>query len=589
MLRYIFLLFATCALHVFAVPVKPEWHSHKQPDGTMLQVMLCGDEHLHYYKTIDNVPLVRDSIGNFYYAQALGFGLTSTGVLAHNPEQRSESEMVVISQEEDVRQLRRYSPRKSMPQQTRMQRRTKTRAISDGKEKRGLVVMVSFTDRTFSSDTATVVWNNILNAENFKGYGAYGSVHDYFLDQSYGQFNLKFDLAGPVQLPKSCYYYGQNNPINNDDIDIHMDELIVTACKEIDKDINFKDYDWDGDGYVDQIFFLYAGWGEAVYGADSRLIWPHEYWLHGYKDYPFGLTLDGVIISHYACGSEMSGRELVSKSLSGIGTFCHEFSHCLGLPDFYTYTGIDIMGEWDIMSGGNYNGDGWCPPNYLSYERELCGWITPMVLDKPASIVDMKPLSDFGQAYKIVNDALDKSKDEYYLLENRQKTGWDKFVPGHGMVVLHVDYDEEAWFYNTVNDVYSHPRMTIIPANNSYLSAKASGFAYPYLANDSLTDRSYPVAKVFNANAKGKYMGKPITKIREYDGLIAFDFMGGGVDSGIEDIHTDISAWEGKAVEVYDMTGKKLYELSSFSEVCLAKGNTYILRDKKGKTIKINK
>ena len=141
------MLFATCALHVFAVPVKPEWHSHKQPDGTMLQVMLCGDEHLHYYKTIDNVPLVRDSIGNFYYAQALGFGITSTGVLAHNPEQRSESEMVVISQEEDVRQLRRYSPRKSMPQQTRMQRRTKTRAISDGKEKRGLVVMVSFSDR----------------------------------------------------------------------------------------------------------------------------------------------------------------------------------------------------------------------------------------------------------------------------------------------------------------------------------------------------------------------------------------------------------------------------------------------------------
>lgn len=589
MWRYIFLLLAVTALHVYAVPVKPEWNSHRQPDGTILQVMFCGDEHHHYYKTIDNVPLFRDTDGYFYYAKTVGFSLSSTGVLAHNPDLRSQTERLAISADVEAEHMRKYSPRYNTTRAMRHASMAKTRSLTDGNEKRGLVVMVSFSDRTFSTDTASVVWNNILNKVGYSEHGANGSVHDYFMEQSCGQFNLKFDLVGPVQLPQSRYYYGKNNPLNNDDIDINMDELIVAACKAIDDSVDFKDYDWDGDGYVDQVFFLYAGWGEAVYGANSSLIWPHEYWLSAYKDYPYGLKFDGVIIDQYACGCEMEGRENVSRQLSGLGIFCHEFSHCLGLPDFYTYTGVDILGEWDLLAMGSYNNGGWCPPNYTAYEREFCGWQQPVVLDAPVSISDMASLSDGGKTYKIVNEALSANADEYYLLENRQKKGWDKYIPGQGLLVLHVDYDENAWYTNTVNDTYSHPRMTIIPANNSYQVAKASGFAYPYLSKDSLTDNSMPAAKVYNANVDGKKMGKPITKIREYDGKIAFEFMGGDVNAGIDNLVFDMSEFANQPVTVYDVTGKLFRQADAFDASQLPSGRTYIIKNKKGKTIKINR
>lgn len=585
------------SLSLYAVPVKPEWRTHRQSDGTLLQVMMCGDEHFHYYKTLDNIPLIQGDNGDFFYADVLGFGLSSTGILAHDPDRRTAKEQAAIPSADEHKQimqknigeLRKFAPRYNALQQQGNMRQHKTRALSDGSEKRGLVIMVSFPDRKFSSDTATVVWNNILNQEGYSENGAIGSVHDYFMTQSNGLFNLKFDIVGPVQLSQSCYYYGKNNPMNNNDIDINMDELIVEACKAIDDSVDFSKYDWDGDGKVEQVFFLYAGWGEAVQGANSNLIWPHEYWLSAYYDYPQGYALDGVVIDQYACGCEMEGREDVSMKLSGLGIFCHEFSHCLGLPDFYTYTGVDILGEWDLLAMGSYNNGGWCPPNFTSYEREFCGWQQPQVLEQPVSIENMASLSDGGTTYKIVNNALSTRADEYYLLENRQKKGWDAYIPGHGLLVLHVDYDADAWNNNTVNDLYSHPRMTIIPANNVYQSSRASDFAYPYLTNDSLTDNSFPPAKVFNINSSGKKMGKPITKIREANGIIAFEFMGGDINAGIENLKNDISQWEGQHVDVFSPSGTLLFSSKAFNASGLPQGKAYIIKNKKGKAIKIIK
>lgn len=595
-----FIFFASLSL--YAVPVKPEWRTHRQSDGTLLQVMMCGDEHFHYYKTLDNIPLTQGDNGDFFYADVLGFQLSSTDILAHNPEQRTVKEQSAIPHVDELKrimqnvgELRKYAPRYNVSQLQKSMRQQKTRSLSDGSEKRGLVVLVSFPDRQFSSDTATVVWNNILNQEGYSENGAIGSVHDYFMTQSNGLFNLKFDVVGPVQLSESCYYYGKNNPMNNNDIDINMDELIVEACKAVDDSVDFSLYDWDGDGKVEQVFFLYAGWGEAVQGANSNLIWPHEYWLSAYYDYPQGYVLDGVVIDQYACGCEMDGREDVSMKLSGLGIFCHEFSHCLGLPDFYTYTGLDILGEWDLLAMGSYNNGGWCPPNYTSYEREFCGWQQPQVLEQPVSIENMASLSDGGATYKIVNNAFSTHADEYYLLENRQKTGWDAYVPGHGLLVLHVDYDADSWYQNTVNDTYSHPRMTIIPANNVYLSSKASGFAYPYLANDSLTDNSFPPAKVFNANASGKKMSKPITKIRETNGMIAFEFMGGDVNAGIGSVKYDASQWEGHHADVFSLSGARIssspHLLNSPSPHLpnSSSPQIFIIKNKKGKAIKIIK
>lgn len=588
---FLYIVFVLYGASLLAVPAKREWYAHRQPDGTILQVMLCGDERNHYYRTTDNIPLVRDADGHFCYAETVGCTLVSTGVLAHNIHERNEKEQSILPCDADVASLQFAAKPRPLIQDRTLKRLAMTRTASDGNPKKGLVVMVEFSDRSFSSDTASVVWGDILNKNGYSENGAQGSVHDYFMDQSNGAFNLTFDVVGPVKLPKSRYYYGKNNPMNSNDIDINMSELIVESCNAIDEDVDFRDYDWDNDGYVDQVFFLYAGWNEAVSGADSRLIWPHEYWLSGYSDYPLGIVVDGVKIDQYACSSELTGVEDTAPQLSGLGTFCHEFSHCLGLPDFYTYTGRELMGEWDLLSYGSYNGDGWCPPNYTSYERAFCGWQEPEVLHQPVSIAGMEALGNGGMTYKIVNDALSSSADEYYLLENRQRKGWDSCIPGSGLLIIHVDYDYDSWYNNIVNDVYSHPRMTVIPANNIYRDNVAAMHAFPYNANDSLTDMSIPAAKVYNANANGYKMGKPITNIRKYgDGLVAFDFMGGETGNtgivGVEAIQQQ--QYEGVPAIVYDVNGRMLYSTSSFSKDILPCG-AYIIRFDNGNKLKLIK
>lgn len=386
-------------------------------------------------------------------------------------------------------------------------------------EKKGLVILVEFADMPFRDGHDKALYDKILNGENFTSpMGFVGSVHDYFRDQSYGKFLLDFDIAGPVTMPKGYAYYGGNDNSAPNPNCKNIGEMLETALEAVDQDVDFSKYDWDDDGQVDQVFFLYAGRGEAS-GGDENTIWPHEWQLLG----ALGryLVLDGKIVNTYACGCEMA----TETRIDGIGTICHEFSHCLGLPDMYDtdYSGGYGMASWDVMDQGSYNGNSFIPSGYSGWERAYCGWTTPVELTSAVHVDGMKSIGEQGEVYLVRNDGC---QDEYYLLENRRRTGWDSALEGEGLLVVHVDYNSSVWASNGVNNAPDHQRCSPIPADGLFGSYNVGNDAFPFGDRNSLTNTTRPSASVFNKNTDGSYMmNKDITGItRNSDGTVSFDF-----------------------------------------------------------------
>ena len=583
-----------------AMPALKEWQTFTQSDGTTIKVMLCGDETRHYYVTEDMVPLVRAKNGDFCYAAASGFNVTSTGILAHEAPLRSIKERSAACKLEQLQATMNWKRESMNLHRTKntvktqlMAQQNRANAIAGETVKRkGLVIMVSFSDVDFSSEDAHQVWSNILSKEGYSENNANGCVSEYFRDQSNGQLDISFDLVGPYKLPKEQYYYGAayvGDSIKWDDY--NAGEMVVAACKEADKDVNFADYDWDGDGYVEQIYVLYAGTTAARTGNSQDLIWPHEWVLGGYPDYRDGLKLDGVTVWTYAVGSELLNLEskLTPLQLSGLGTFCHEFSHCLGLPDLYSTNGVggQTLGTWSVMDNGSYNNMGWNPPNYSAYEREMCGWDKVPVLNSPCSIKNMGTLDATREAYKIVNDCEDGSTNECYLLEVRAQDGWDNQTAGKGLLVYHIDYDKSLWKNNKINCDYTHPHFTLISADNSK-NVSASN-PYPYKNNDSLTNTSYPRATVYNMTVQGnKFMNKPITNIKFADNKASFDFCG-GEPTGIKSLSDtqESQMLKGQPVTIYSLSGKKVMEMEQFGGFIPLQRGTYIVKGK-DRSIKIS-
>lgn len=411
--------------------------------------------------------------------------------------------------------------------------RALTRALLSGEKKddvirvnfhghfKGLVILAEFPDKTFKETNDRQRYDDILNAPGYtSNEGFRGSVADYFRDQSAGKFELEFDVVGPYTTEKSSKFYGQNDESGSDR---HPGELVAEMCKAADKDVNFADYDWDGDGEVEEVFVVYAGKSESDTG-ESNLLYPHMWAL---EEAGVGaLNLDGVKVDIYACANELKNN----NRINGIGTFCHEFSHCMGLPDFYDifYSGGDGMGYFDLMCAGNYNGNGYCPVGYTAFEKMVCGWAEPIELsNQDVTVESLKPMSENGDTYIIYNDGY---PNEFYMIENRQKTGWDSYYPSTGLLITHIDYDQEVWEYNCPNTIVDsemaldlgvsftndHERMTMFHADNSSSTSSAKNDLYPYKQTDSLTATSKPAATLFHHNSlKKKTMQGAILDIRQ--------------------------------------------------------------------------
>lgn len=560
-------MFLSFICDIFAVPAKPGVMQYEMPDGRKINVRLVGDEFCHQYLTEDGYPLIEEK-GYLYYGDIDKSGKEiNSGILAGNVDSRSTDAWNFVNKVN----LEEFSDR-FMTKATNSPRcrnhviplnaqKLNSNRVSESAgptyeqgyglypgasfpaygSPRVLVILVEYQDTKFRNfyDPYEYFYN-MLNSEDFTDYKATGSALQYFKDNSNGVFTPQFDLYGPLTLDHDYLYYGENDRYGDD---IRAHEMIIEACRQLDDVIDFNDYDCDGDGIVDNVYVFYAGRGEAS-GGTSGTVWPHSWELSsaGIDD----LILDGVRVERYACSNELDG-----SYPDGIGTFVHEFGHVLGLPDIYQtggYVTCFTPGDWCIMDQGSYNNDSRTPPNYGAFERYALGWIKPIEYDAPMSVT--LPAIDRNECGIIRTE-----KDtEFFLFENRQKEGWDKYVPGHGMLVWHISYNSLLWEQNQVNNTPSFQCVDIVEADNILDGPTRSGDSFPGTANiTSFTPETIPALVSWG----GENLNYPITEIAEKDGLITFNVLGGSASVN------EIIDMEDKGIIYYDLHGREVKNPSS--------------------------
>ena len=534
---------AGCACGSWAIGAFPRPILMKQPDGTTLLVRIQGDENFHYVTTVDGFLLQKDKKGYFCYVD---YDLkTGKRVLtrqrAHNAAERTTAEKQVIAkltaaQTMNADFLKRNKIVRKAPATTLDRRIVAPRRVmgknATVKESQYLVIMVNFADSTFRHTNSD--FDRWLNEPGYSVNGGTGSVKDYYRDNSMGQFIPNFQVVGPYTLSKPTSYYGAN--YGDSGTDTNPRDMVSEALEMVRKDhpeLDFSQFDNDGDGEMDNCYIIYAGYSEAS-TANANDIWPHS-WNMG-TDKP---EYDGIKVNNYSCSAELVGMpgSPVVPSMDGIGTFTHEFGHVLGLKDMYDTDSYDNgmgldPGDYSLYASGSYNNDSRTPPYLMAFERMQMGWMR-----EGEDILELKNPEDVtldGLAQnkaRFINAQPDRAPGtgmEWFILENRQQTGWDKYIPAHGLIITHYDYTQEMqdkwWSINGPNNSAQHRCLYIVPADGIDDSNSRNGDTYPgKTANTSFTDTSNPVAIGWNNNP----LGVPVTNINEGNGKVYFQVSGG--------------------------------------------------------------
>ena len=513
----------TLALNAGAVMATPETIFHNNPDGSKIQIRIYGDEHFSYRTTPDGYIVATDNTGRLrYMATDTEGNLRISNQTVSDISSRSDSETRFLDtiDKEQILSLTLSDAAKhsATARQTGPAYAPTNEKISSFPSKgspRVLVVLAEYQDIRFRNGAKEQI-SDMLNKRGYSYNGATGSALDYFSACSDGQFTPQFDVYGPVTLGNNRVYYGEHLDDTND---LRAPEMVAEACKALDNEINFANYDCDGDGQCDNIYVFFAGQGEADSGIEES-IWPHAWYLSGHRCH---FIADGVLMNRYATSAELntSGGSIYP---TGIGTFVHEFSHVMGLPDLYdtNYSGSHHPGQWSLMASGSYLNRQNTPPMYSAYERAVMGWLNPTELTQPRNI-ELAPstASDgFNDAYTIKTP----SANEYYILENRRKTGWDSFIPSEGMLIWHIDYNASVWSRNTVNNDPDHQRIDIV--ESSFKSGN-EGTPFPGCDNiRSFTDDTNPAITPWS----GTRLNKKLEEITRFDdGVVSFRYNGGQV------------------------------------------------------------
>ena len=408
------------------------------------------------------------------------------------------------------------------------------------------VLLVNFSDKNFIATNTVAAFDSLFNGDTYTYNNAYGSVKQYFSDQSSGQYEPAFDLYGPITLSQNMAYYGANS--NGDDV--RAGDMIIEACLAADSlyDIDLSQYDQDKDGYADIVYVIYAGRNEADGGSENT-IWPHGGNIQKYinitqtskytKEQTF---LDGVYIDYYCCNSELVaiGSNTSSTGRLTIGYICHELCRALGLPELYdTQYGTNYENKmtpdaWDIMDYGAYNGNGNYPPNFSVWEKAYFGWLTPVNLGTTPQALTLHAngTSDYN-AYYVNSDGTEQTPTTEglcYYFENRQKTGWDSYLPGHGLLIWRVDYNEAAWAASTVNNTANSPRLTVVSATGNTENIGSATDPFPGTRNVtswiSLTDRPFTDITESNNIITCVYISQPDTVVEEKDVELSINLPG---------------------------------------------------------------
>ena len=487
-----------CVLQLSAVVAKPGLIQARQPDGSTVTIKMEGGPRGHNIYTPDDRLLMTDEKG--FYVPA-------------DDEFRSRI----------------------------AQKFTKTKAAklslpglmsnpfpSKGKQT-SLVILVEFPDCKFSIDNPNDFYEEMLNGEDFTQFDATGSARQYFQENSNGEFDIDFVIYGPVMMPHEMAYYGSND-LWGDDSKPH--EMIIDACRILDNDphnVDFTQYDKNGDDEIDIVYVFYAGYGEAD-GGGPNTIWPHSWEIAGetgIKEY-----FDGKLLNHYACSNELQAYSPNGDYPDGIGTFCHEFSHVMGLPDLYSTIGGGAFtpGSWTLMDSGSYNNNSRTPPHFSAFERGAFGWLDPEEIKQPGEYT-LPPIGDENKAYILKTE----STNEYFLLENRQLKDWDTHLPYHGMLVWHIDYNPIVWNNNTVNVNSAHQYVDIVEADGIPSNWTRDGDVFPGLyEKEEFSFNTIPSLQSW----KGRSLEIDLNNIKEdADGQITFQASLYDPSSGIANIY----------------------------------------------------
>lgn len=329
-----------------------------------------------------------------------------------------------------------------------------------GERVHGLVLLIEFADVSFTLDDAQAYYNAFFNEEGYSVDGNFGSVRDYYREQSQERFDIDFDVCGPIRLSRSYAYYGQNA---DDKMDLHPGDMMQEALDTLYKWNplrEFSRYDWEGDGEANMLFAVYAGRGENYVTSQPTLMWPHmcTFVLQKliYDDGVGRKNVGGIWFDRYACSCELRGR--TGSVIEGIGTPCHEFMHGLGIPDTYNSYPENGMGNYDLMGLGNYLNECRTPCSLAGFHKMLLGWVDAEEISSECAVTAMAPVSETGEMYVLYNE---EERKECYVIENRQKQSWDTYIPEAGLMVTHVDYDEDVWETLYINGDRNHQRMAL--------------------------------------------------------------------------------------------------------------------------------
>jgi len=533
------------AVNSYAVKAYPLPVEVRQSDGTLLTIVLHGDEDFSYCTTLDGALLLEQG-GSYYIASVAADGqLSATPQLAHNRQQRSQAETLLVERQDRERFLKVGHEAAAVQRA----RREPIKPVGNipffphvGSPK-ALVILAEFNDTTFSLPHPRQAFEAYFNSNApLEDYGGgetanRNSVYKYFKDVSLGAFTPQFDVYGPVKLPSDLKTYGGTRA---DGYGERMDLLYQDACALLNDTVDFSQYDADGDGYVDLAITIYAGYSQSMTGNSNECIWPKS---NAFGDGP---KYDGVQIGRYCVSAELNGYpgcwpSAPYQRINGIGTLCHEFCHTMGLPDFYP-TGSDgakvkgdnqAMEYWSLMDSGNYLVNGYGPCALNAWEREAFGWIEIPTLESSCDLT-LLPLDDHGTAYRIANDH-DTTGHEYFLIENIQNFGQNNAQKGHGLLVYHVEYDETTFSLatNKPNNLKGHPRMTIVPADGLLFAQ--------YNVGKTIDGKLIRNADFYNQLAGDPFPGTSgVTELNETKGLVNFQvYTGESLNKALHDISED--------------------------------------------------
>lgn len=583
MKRLILTMIAGCAgvMAAMAIPTKSGPIKYTQPDGTVITVTVKGDEFGHLIFSEEGL-LLKESKGRLEYAKfdadgipcasgiAAGSKLSEVEVLRlQTPSQISSWAARIENNKREVLE-KRYALHASPKFHLSKTENDNGDLGNDnlipqnyGKfhnlfpvagDQNVLVLLVEYKDRQFEYASFDY-FERFLNEDGFSDYGSLGSVRDWLLENSLGKYNPHFDVYGPIKLPKNSTYYGVDSFFGMDERSYQM---AVDAMKIIDEEVDFSIYDGNGDGLIDNVFIIYAGAGD--FGEDT--IWPHEAFVSEFTNSKY--SFDGVQLEQYACACE---HMYDTTRPDGIGTFVHEFCHVMGLPDIYA-KGLGIFdgftpGEWSVIDRGPYNNDGLTPPNFSSFERAALGWLDVLTMEEGA--IEIPNLAESNVAYVLPTD----NKDEFFFFENRQQVGNDTFLPGHGMLVWHIDYKENDWQAGEVNNDGSHQNVDIIEADNIKTDATRSGDSFP--GTSGVTEFGINTEPKLESWS-GMVLPFDITDIFETEeGIIRFNAIHSTIDPGSVENATAESSRSIKPI--FDVFGRRILKA--------APGQVYIQDGKK--------